>query len=424
MSRRTAQSGYKRSSWFSVVFWSLSLIAVTVYSGWRFGWIPLGDGRDLVRDYLPLKNSVAGTSKEAQNPADLFEAPATDLTSNSTENRAFDFGTQSEPEVEMASVNGANSAPATSFLGHSRPRELNLREINQEARPVPLSQERAGLGTSQSLPVARDNQHSILQAGNQERSSTPSYSVRTANVPAASDQSAFSPSENTAPNLGEIDHLLEANEYLKAHRLMSGLYWKHPEWRSALQSRIDLTARSIYFARQPHYLKPYEVQPGDQLRNIASKYNVTWEYLARLNQLDPQKMRVDQKLKVLKGPFAAIVDLSEFELIIHAYGYYVKKYSVGIGKDDSTPLGTFHVQNKLKDPVYYGPEGLVIQNDDPENPLGEFWIDIGDGYGLHGTIDPDSIGKAESKGCIRMRSADIEEVYQFLVEGSEVTIRR
>ncbi|MAT14593.1 MAG: hypothetical protein CMJ46_04910, partial [Planctomyces sp.] len=96
----------------------------------------------------------------------------------------------------------------------------------------------------------------------------------------------------------------------------------------------------------------------------------------------------------------------------------------GIGKDGSTPIGTFTVQNKLKDPVYYGPDGLVIQNDDPENPLGEYWVDIGDSYGLHGTIDPDSIGKAESKGCIRMRAADIEEVYNFLVDGSEVTIHR
>ena len=52
------------------------------------------------------------------------------------------------------------------------------------------------------------------------------------------------------------------------------------------------------------------------------------------------------------------------------------------------------------------------------------WIDLGDSYGIHGTIDPDSIGKAASRGCIRLRDKDIVEVYDFLVKGSEVVIRK
>jgi len=109
-------------------------------------------------------------------------------------------------------------------------------------------------------------------------------------------------------------------------------------------------------------------------------------------------------------------------LTVHAHGYFVKRYQIGIGKDHSTPTGKFQVKDKLVDPTYYGQDG-VIANDDPTNPLGERWIDLGESYGIHGTIEPDSIGKAESKGCVRMHNEDVAEVYDLLGLDSEVVIR-
>jgi lipoprotein-anchoring transpeptidase ErfK/SrfK len=165
------------------------------------------------------------------------------------------------------------------------------------------------------------------------------------------------------------------------------------------------------------------VQQGDQLRVIGQKHKLSWEYLSRLNHVDSRKIRAGQKLKVVPGPFAARVSLSRYELVVHLNGSYVKSYRVGVGKDGTTPLGAFTVKNKMIDPTYYGPEG-VVAHDDPQNPLGERWIDIGDSYGIHGTIEPASIGKNESRGCIRMLNSDVEEVYDFLVNGSEVRIQR
>ena len=98
-----------------------------------------------------------------------------------------------------------------------------------------------------------------------------------------------------------------------------------------------------------------------------------------------------------------------------------RQFTVGIGKDGSTPLGSFTVKNKQVDPTYYGPDG-VIDHDDPANPLGEYWIDIGDSYGIHGTIDPGSIGASESRGCIRMHNDDVAAVFDLLGIGSTVTI--
>ncbi len=226
-------------------------------------------------------------------------------------------------------------------------------------------------------------------------------------------------------DLTEIDRLSSSNDpsdHIEAHRLLSQMYWQQPESRGQLRQRIDELALRVYFMPQTHYMDAYEVQPGEMLQTIAKKYDVPWQYLAKLNRVDPQRVQAGQRIKVIKGPFSAIIDLSDYEVTIHAHGYFVTRYPCGIGRDGSSPIGTFTVQNKEVDPTYYGPRG-VIDHDDPANPLGERWIDIGNSYGIHGTIDPGSIGKSESAGCIRMHNDDVAAVYDLLSIGSEVTIR-
>ena len=234
------------------------------------------------------------------------------------------------------------------------------------------------------------------------------------------------PEQLTDPilDLTAIDTLLKAGKDLDAHRELSKIYWEQPAARPLIKDRIESTANAIFISRQKHYTAPYVVEAGDQLGKIAQNYYISWQYLARLNRTNPKNIRPGQKLKVIKGPFAAIIDLSNYELTIHAHGYFVKRYEIGIGKGDSTPLGTFKVLNKLENPTYYGPNGNVIKADASDNPLGERWIDLGDSYGIHGTIDSNSIGKAKSRGCIRMHNKDVEEVYDFLGVGSVVKIQK
>jgi len=210
---------------------------------------------------------------------------------------------------------------------------------------------------------------------------------------------------------------------LAEHKELSRIYWREPQRRAEIQSRLDETARLIFFSPQPHFVEPHIIQPGDRLEAVAARHKLSWEYLSRLNNVDPKRIQAGRRLKLVRGPFAAVVDLADFSLTVHLQGYYVKRYPVGIGKDGSTPLGTFPVLNKVVNPQYTDPDGKVIDGDDPANPLGERWIDLGNSYGIHGTIEPDSVGRAASRGCIRLHDADIIEVYDFLVVGSEVVIR-
>ena len=111
---------------------------------------------------------------------------------------------------------------------------------------------------------------------------------------------------------------------------------------------------------------------------------------------------------------------------------YVTSFKVGLGRDDSTPTGLWAIEShaKLRHPTYYPPEGgPPIDADDPKNPLGGFWIGLTGlegqavgkaSYGIHGTIDPDSIGRQSSMGCIRLGAHDIAQVFSMLAEGKSM----
>ena len=65
------------------------------------------------------------------------------------------------------------------------------------------------------------------------------------------------------------------------------------------------------------------------------------------------------------------------------------------------------------------------------NPIGEYWIGLKGteeatanlaGYGIHGTVEPESIGQSASRGCIRMYADDIAMVYRMLAGGKSTVV--
>ncbi len=266
----------------------------------------------------------------------------------------------------------------------------------------------------------------VVPAGSSLQDSTflPGNPATQYSIPQDYQQQAAAPLSKPAPAtpLNSEPLAPEVEQDILRLRDLSSQYWKQEELRINGNQELRSLAQKIYFQPDTHYLPSYEVQPGDQLRLIARDYQVSWQYLARLNRMEPEKIRAGQKLKVMKGPFHAVVDLSDRTLTVHAHGYFMCSFPVGTGREELTPTGEFPVINKVENPTYYGAEG-VISADDPRNPLGEHWIDLGNSIGIHGTLDPNSIGHAVSKGCVRMHADDVAMVYDLLTTDSIVIIR-
>jgi lipoprotein-anchoring transpeptidase ErfK/SrfK len=118
-----------------------------------------------------------------------------------------------------------------------------------------------------------------------------------------------------------------------------------------------------------------------------------------------------------------LVSLPDRKLALTEDGEVKKVYPVAIGKATTpSPSGSFQVVNRVTNPAYYH-KGQVI-DPGPANPVGTRWIGLNQkGYGIHGTNEPRSIGKAASHGCIRMAKNDLEELFELVRPGDVVEIR-
>ena len=211
------------------------------------------------------------------------------------------------------------------------------------------------------------------------------------------------------------------------------------EQRVRLQADLTRLARQTIFSnavlQDDPFVEAHVIQPGETLGKIAKQYQVTDDFLARINGLtDKNHIRAGQRIKAVHGPFHAVVTKADYTLDVYLGDTFLLRYPVGLGADGSTPDGKWIVQNKLRNPQYYPPRGgKIILADDPENPLGERWIGLKgvegqalgqERYGIHGTIEPDSIGISASLGCIRMHNADAEEFFDLVVVNqSRVTVK-
>jgi len=226
------------------------------------------------------------------------------------------------------------------------------------------------------------------------------------------------------------EHLKKGEKY-KARNIFSALYFidaVHEE-RNEIKTELDKLNAELVFSVTP---SPdaiiYFVKSGDTLSKIASKFNIAYELIMKINNKSREMLRIGERLKILKGEISLLVDKSDFTLTVLLDGHFIKQYSVGIGKFDKTPEDIFIVKDKLKEPVWYSPDG-VYQFGDPRNLLGTRWMgfeDKGDfyGYGIHGTHDPSTVGKESSNGCIRLANENVEELFEFVKIKTKVAIQK
>lgn len=227
-----------------------------------------------------------------------------------------------------------------------------------------------------------------------------------------------------------ITEYLEKGKKFEARNELSDLYFAETDnaKRLEIKNKLDELNAELVFSKIP---SPdaffYEVTPGDTLIKIASKFDTNYELIMRINNKHRTSIRVGERLKILNGKVTVLVDKSDFTLTLLLNSYFIKQFPVGIGKSDKTPRGVFVVDNKLINPVWYSPDG-IYQFGDPKNVLGTRWIGFEDqeglyGYGIHGTSEPETIGKEMSNGCIRLRNEDVEELFNYVKAKTKVVIQ-
>ena len=206
-----------------------------------------------------------------------------------------------------------------------------------------------------------------------------------------------------------------------------------------LTDLLDQVAGAVIYDSRQHLAEaPYVAKSGDTLERIADKYSVPAALLAKINGIRipppgsdslagasshgrPTPLKPGRELKVLRGPFEAVITLDRFELLLKVGGRYAGRFPIGVGRDPARLLGTYHVEEKFSAPtrrddvVDLGASNSVVKHP---------WIVLDGGIRLHGTDDAHNLRHGDNEGWICLGARDIEDVYDILSIGSLVTIQR
>lgn len=347
-------------------------------------------------------NNIGDSSSSANLPAGI----TADTTTSQVPSN------QTEPSDQSALTNGHNDPNRSIVMG----------EKNSEESP---------LDSRSDLPSENGGDESPRQ-----------------NLP--NDSFGADPSIEVQRKMASAEEMLRRSQNVEARRLFNealndpAVGRALPTIRRRMAEINQTLIFSPYIDDNDPFTERHVMRSTDRLVNLARATHVDWRFLARINNIsDPRKVREGQTIKIVNGPFHVVVDKSDFRMDVYIGNadregrrMYVRSFPVGLGEFNSTPVGSWIVKknSKTTNPAWTNSRtGEHFSRDNPKNPIGEFWIGLSGidadtqsmrGYGIHGTIDPQSIGNQASMGCIRMLDDEIALVYEMLIpEQSTVIIK-
>jgi LysM repeat protein len=205
-----------------------------------------------------------------------------------------------------------------------------------------------------------------------------------------------------------------------------------PSARSEVENRVgNINIDLLLTPAMTPEKHTYIVKRGDSVDKIARKFGTTVDLVKKSNNLkDANLIKSGDMMRIFSGQFTITISKARRDLVVSLNGEFFKRYGVGTGKFGKTPAGSFVIADKIKEPVWWRPDGREVPFGEKENILGTRWMKLrptGDtppvrGYGIHGTWDNSSIGKAASAGCVRMRNVEVEELFVLIPLGTKVVI--
>ncbi len=253
------------------------------------------------------------------------------------------------------------------------------------------------------------------------------------------DRARFSP--------GEIDAITGSNQaralrgYQAAHDLPVTGEPDAATWAALERDAAPVLAE--YRLTDADLAGPYRALPDDAMDKarldalgyaslaeaLGERFHASPALLRRLNpQLDRASAGTVLTVPAVAAPATAkaarvVVDRSDSVLrLLDDGGRVMAQYPASTGSEhDPLPIGDWRIVTVVRDPTFHYNPDLFWDADPghekatlaagPNNPVGTVWIDLSKPhYGIHGTPEPASVGKAQSHGCIRLTNWDAQAV--------------
>jgi lipoprotein-anchoring transpeptidase ErfK/SrfK len=152
---------------------------------------------------------------------------------------------------------------------------------------------------------------------------------------------------------------------------------------------------------------------------------------ARRSDIDPKFMRQEVEYQTSEQPGTVVIDTDNKFLYLVEQNGKAMRYGIGVGRPGFTWAGTHKVTAKREWPDWVPPKEMLERQPylphhmagGPRNPLGARALYLGSTlYRIHGTNEAWTIGTNVSSGCIRLRNADVEDLYERVAVGTKVVV--
>ncbi len=224
---------------------------------------------------------------------------------------------------------------------------------------------------------------------------------------------------------------LAATRYAEALSLLST--WHDdpslgPEETHRLEELLGQLAGSVIYSQEDHLLPPHIVAPGENLRDIAAGLNVPWPVLAKINGVEgPARLIPGEPLKVIRGPFDAVVSVSRRRLSLQLKGTYAGSFTVVVGRQFESHIGTSLPVKRVRRaprpsaaPVAATAVSQATHSEEESLPK---QILIEGGLLIEAADDPAAVAESAAAKSIVVSSRDLDELVDILGEGSRVFVK-
>jgi LysM repeat protein len=245
---------------------------------------------------------------------------------------------------------------------------------------------------------------------------------------AAAPPSRGAPSPAFASAWADAHEMLGAGRYAEALSVLS--LWHDDatlglEESQRLEDLLGQLAGTVIYSQKDLLLPPHIVAPGDTLPSIAAPLQVPWQLLAKINGVsDPSQLVPGEHLKVVRGPFDAVISVSRRRMSLQVGGNYAGSFPVVLGRQIYDRVGQSVGVIDIRRPgAAQEPTGIAAQVAYAPS-AGPKSIILGEGLAIEGVEDPSLVSDSASASSVIVSLRDLEDIADILGPGSQVLVRK
>jgi LysM repeat protein len=209
---------------------------------------------------------------------------------------------------------------------------------------------------------------------------------------------------------------LTAGRYAEALAALS-VWYDDPslglEESHRLEDLLGQLAGTVIYSQQDLLLPPHVVAPGETLPAIAGPLGVPWQLLAKINGVaDPLQLMPGEHLKVVRGPFDAVVSVARRRLSLQVGGAYAGSFAVVVGREFLPRVGNTLSVTEVRRDVAAG-----------QQPAAQAIL-LADGLVIQAADDPAVVADDAAPTSLIVSARDFAELIDILGPGSSVLVRQ